>query len=158
MRKINVIAVAGANNEIGYKNKLIWDVPEDMKRFKELTLGKVVIMGRRTFESLKKPLAGRQNIVITRNKNYKVCEGVKVVNSFQEAIKSGEEECFIIGGGKVYRQAVPLADTIYLTKLARTFHKADSYFPRIPKHFKVTNFYGHNGISFLTYKKESEVV
>lgn len=154
MKKINVIAVVGKRGELGFQNKLIWDVPEDMERFKELTMGKTVIMGRKTFESIGKPLKGRENIVITSNKHYhSTSENLKIVGSFQEALKCVEDECFVIGGGKVYKQAVPIADTIYLTRLTMTA-KADCFFPKIPKHFQITGFKGHNGVSFLTYTKK----
>lgn len=137
--QVSLIAAIGSNRELGKNNKLLWSIPEDMKRFKEITLGHPVIMGRTTFESLHKPLSQRLNIVITRNKKLKI-NGCLVVNSLKEAIKVAKEkeksEIFIIGGGQIYEQGIELADKLYLTKVKGTF-KADTFFPDYSRFKKI---------------------
>lgn len=132
---LSLIAVIGKNNELGCGNQLLWHIPADMKRFRDLTLGYPVIMGRKTFESIGQPLAGRQNIVISRNPDYdNHC--VYVARSLEEAIKMGEhysdKEIFVIGGGEIYKQALPLADKLYLT-LVDDSPRADTFFPDYSK-------------------------
>lgn len=128
---ISIIAVIGSNRELGKDNKLLWYIPEDMKRFKDLTRNHPVIMGRTTFESIGKKLANRLNIIVSHNKDYKA-EGCTVVNSLDEAIevaKANEtKEFFVIGGGQIYAQAIDLADKLYLTVVEGDFD-ADTYFP-----------------------------
>ena len=128
---ISIIAAVAENNVIGRENKLIWHLPKDLKHFKETTTGHYIIQGRKTFESFGKPLPNRTTVIITRNQNYKV-DGCIVVNSLQEAldIAINESEVFIIGGGKIYEQAMPIADRIYLTKVHHSF-EGDTFFPEI---------------------------
>ncbi len=117
------------NRVIGKGNALPWHLPADMKHFRELTMGKPVIMGRKTFESIGKPLEGRKNILITSDSNYRA-EGCLVVHSLEEALKTAEggEEVMIIGGGKIYEEFLPKADRIYLTEIHQDF-EGDTYFP-----------------------------
>jgi dihydrofolate reductase len=136
---LNIIAVIGKNRELGCDNKLLWNLPEDMKRFKRLTFGNVVIMGRKTFESIGFALPGRENIVISRNQNYKA-DKIKTVTSIEEAINLAKEkyknkEIFIIGGASVYKKSLPSADRLYLT-LIDDSPKADTYFPEYEDIFK----------------------
>lgn len=127
---ISIIVAASENGAIGKDNQLLWRLPEDLKRFKRLTLGHPMIMGRKTFESIGKPLPGRTSIVITRQTDFHH-EGVIVAHSLEDAIKKAfeeeNEETFIIGGGEIYRQAIALADKIYLTKV-HTNIEGDTYF------------------------------
>ena len=121
MSKICIIAAVAKNRVIGKDNQLLWHIPEDMKHFRELTRGKPVIMGRKTWESLPerfRPLPGRQNIVVTRNGSY-VTEGAFLAGSLDEALQVADAalEVFVIGGAEVYQQALPLADTLYLTEV-----------------------------------------
>jgi dihydrofolate reductase len=131
---ISIIAAIGKNRELGKDNKLLWHIPEDMKRFKELTTGNVVIMGRKTYESLPesfRPLPKRTNIVITRDKNYSD-RGVIVSNSIEAAIneaKKLDKETFIIGGAQIYSQSIKYADKLYLTLVDKTYGDADAFFP-----------------------------
>jgi dihydrofolate reductase len=127
--KISIIAAIGPNRELGKDNKLLWHIPEDLKRFKDLTMGKVVIMGRKTYESLRKPLSNRINIIITRNQNRKL-DKCLVVNSLEEAMEKSKAsgEAFIIGGGEIYKQALPYAQKLYLTIVEGQF-EADTFFP-----------------------------
>lgn len=128
---MSIIAAIGNNRELGRDNKLLWHIPEDLKRFKLLTTGHPVIMGRTTFESIGKKLPDRINIIISHNKNYNA-EGCTVVHSMGEAIeiaKANErEEFFVIGGGQIYAQAIYFADKLYLTVVDGSF-TADTYFP-----------------------------
>jgi dihydrofolate reductase len=136
---ISIIAIIGKNRELGKDNKLLWDVPEDMRRFKELTQGHAVIMGRKTYESIGKKLEGRNNIVITENKNYEA-KGCTVVCSIKKAIEYAQEmdreEVFIIGGAQIYEQALPYADKLYLTVVDKEA-EADTYFPDYSEFDKV---------------------
>ncbi|MBO9632402.1 MAG: dihydrofolate reductase [Chitinophagaceae bacterium] len=124
---------ASENNVIGKDNQLLWSLPNDMKFFKNTTWGFPVIMGRKTFESLGKPLAGRTNIVITRQKDY-TANGIIVVPSLEEALKAAAStdalEAFVIGGGEIFKQALPVADKIVLTRV-HTVIDGDAFFPEL---------------------------
>ncbi len=130
---ITMIAAAGQNNELGKDNDLVWHLPNDFKRFKQLTTGHHIIMGRKTFESFPKPLPNRTHLVITRNINY-AKEGAVIVHSMKEALELAKEDPqpFIIGGGEIYRIGLEIADKIELTRVHGTF-EADTFFPDIPK-------------------------
>jgi dihydrofolate reductase len=131
---ISIIAAIGKNRELGKDNKLLWRIPEDMKRFKDLTSGQVVIMGRKTYESLPKkfrPLPDRINIVVTKNQNWKM-PGCLISNSLDEAILKAKEfnkEIFIIGGASIYSQGLKYADKLYLTLVDKEYPDADVFFP-----------------------------
>jgi len=128
---ITIIAAIAENNALGKDNQLIWHIPADLKRFKKVTSNHHVIMGRKTFESLGKPLPNRTNIIITRNSNYKA-EGCIVVNSLNEAIEAAKEDenPFILGGAEIYKQAIEIADKLDLTFVHHEFD-ADVFFPKI---------------------------
>jgi dihydrofolate reductase len=128
---LSIIAAVGKNNELGLDNKLIWKLPDDLKRFRELTKGHAVIMGRKTFESIGKPLPERKNIVITRQTDYKA-EGCVVVGSMEEALKAAEGDTgpFVIGGSEVYNAALPYANKLYLT-FVDAEPEADVFFPEV---------------------------
>ena len=129
---LTLIAAAAENNGLGKDNDLIWHLPKDFKRFKALTSGHCIIMGRKTFESLPGILPKRKHIVISRQLNYEA-KGVIVVPSLKEAIKLAYEEDdspFIIGGGQIYEQSIGLADSIELTRV-HTEVEADTFFPEI---------------------------
>jgi dihydrofolate reductase len=128
---ITIIAATGKNNELGKNNTLVWHLPDDFKRFKELTTGHHIIMGRKTFESFPKPLPNRTHVVITRQNNYNP-DGCIVVDSMEEAIKvcPQNEEIFIIGGGEIYNLGMPFSSKIELTRVFESFD-ADTFFPEI---------------------------
>ncbi|CAM3637931.1 dihydrofolate reductase [Flavobacterium chungbukense] len=130
---IIMIAAAAENNALGKNNELVWHLPNDFKRFKSLTTGHHIIMGRKTFESFPKPLPDRVHIVITRQENYKP-EGCIVVDSIEKAIAicPENEDNYIIGGGEIYNLALPFTDIIELTKVHHTF-EADTFFPKLNK-------------------------
>lgn len=131
---ISIIVAAGENNVIGRDNKLPWRMPADTKYFKSTTKGNVVVMGRKTFESLGKPLPDRVNIVISRRKGFNA-EGIIVAESLKDALKKGGEyagkDIFIIGGGEIYRQSLDLTDRIHLTRIHNKF-EGDTFFPELP--------------------------
>ena len=132
MKKISIIVAIASNNAIGKNNELLWHIPDDLKRFKRITTGKTVIMGKRTWESLpKRPLPGRRNIVITDIRG-ETFQGAETAYSIAEAAEmcSNDDEAFIIGGGSIYRQFMPLADRLYITHVHKST-KADVFFPAI---------------------------
>jgi dihydrofolate reductase len=124
---INIIVAASLNNVIGKDNKLLWRQSADLKRFKELTTGKTVVMGRKTYDSIGKPLPNRRNIVITRQ-DIEI-PGCEVVHSLEEALKL-HDEIFILGGGEIYQKSIILAHKIFLTRIL-TEIEGDTYFPQL---------------------------
>ena len=129
---ITIVVAMGKNREIGADNQLLWHLPKDLKQFKELTSGHPIIMGRKTYESIGKPLPNRTNIVISR-KNDWFEEGILIVGSIKEALKFAkkiDENVFIIGGGTIYEQTIDLADQLEVT-LVDAELKADTFFPKI---------------------------
>ena len=131
---ISLVVAAANNNAIGKENKLLWHMPNDMKYFKNVTWGMPVIMGRKTFEALGKPLAGRKNIILTKQNGWKT-EGAVTVKSFEDAIFLGKEmdvkEMMVIGGGEIYRSTIDKADRIHITRIDAEFEEADTFFPAI---------------------------
>ena len=141
--KIAAVVAIGRNRELGKGNKLLWHIPDDLKRFKALTKGHPIIMGRKTFESIAGyvggPLPERTNIVVTRDADWKY-DGVLVVHSLEEAIEiakqqSGAEEIHIGGGAELYKQALPLIDKLYLTRIDAEAPEADAFFPPFEQEF-----------------------
>jgi dihydrofolate reductase len=129
---ITIIAAAGENNELGKDNDLVWHLPDDFKRFKQLTTGHHIIMGRKTFESFPKPLPDRTHVVISKNEAY-FNEDIIVTHSMKEAIEIAKDDPqpFIIGGGEIYKIGIDIADKIELTRVHDNFN-ADTFFPLIP--------------------------
>ncbi|MGF7040543.1 dihydrofolate reductase [Mucilaginibacter lappiensis] len=127
---VSIIVAIAKNNAIGKDNKLLWYLPNDLKHFKDVTTGHTVIMGRKTYDSVGKPLPKRRNIIITRQAIS--IEGCEVVNSLEAALAlcKDEDEVFIVGGAEIYRQAIPLTDRIYLTVIDQEFD-GDSFFPEL---------------------------
>ncbi len=160
---LSIIVAVAENNVIGHNNSLIWHISEDLKYFKRVTSGHTVIMGRKTFESIGKPLPNRTNIVISRNADFKP-NGVIVVSSLEEAVaktNSGEES-FIIGGGSIYREAMGLADKLYLTKVHHSY-EGDTFFPEIGDEWKeISREDFERGekfeypFSFIVYERKNE--
>lgn len=130
---LSAIVAVGNNNVIGGNNKLLWHLPEDLNRFKKITEGNVIIMGRKTFESLPKILSNRFHVILTRDRDYRVLdERVKVINSIDKlhSLIDSEDEVFVIGGGEIYSLLLPYTKRIYLTKIYEDF-KGDTFFPNI---------------------------
>lgn len=161
---LTLIAAAGENNELGKENDLVWHLPDDFRRFKKLTSGHHIIMGRKTFESFPQPLPNRTHVVITRKENYKK-EGIIVVHSLERAIEFTEDDPqpFIIGGGEVYKMGIDLADKIELTRVHGSF-EADTFFPEIDENNweLISEEYHpvdeeHNyAFTYLTYERRAE--
>lgn len=128
---LSIVVAAGENNEIGKGGRMPWHLPADLKHFKTLTLGKPVIMGRKTFAAIGKPLPGRRNIVVTRDPNFQV-DGCEVAHSFMDALilAAGAPEIMVIGGAEIYREALPRAQRIYSTRVHARFD-ADTFFPQL---------------------------
>lgn len=127
---ISLIWAMGKNNAIGFNNKMPWYLPADFAYFKKVTMGQPVIMGRKTFDSIGKPLPGRINIVITRSKTFSN-DGCIIVDSLDKAIEyTKDKEAFIIGGAEIYSAFLPVADKLYITEIDKVF-EADSFFPEI---------------------------
>ncbi|MBM7836065.1 dihydrofolate reductase [Clostridium sardiniense] len=131
---LSIIVATAQNNAIGKDNSLLWHISEDLKRFKEITSGHKILMGRKTFESLPGILPNRPHIVLTRDMNFSVdSDKVTVIHNLDEVIsnyKNSDEEIFIIGGGEIYNLLMPYADKLYLTKVKKDFN-ADTFFPQI---------------------------
>lgn len=127
---LSLIVAMARNRVIGHHNKIPWHLSEDLKRFKQTTMGHPIIMGRKTFESISRPLPGRENIVVTRNPHF-AAEDVTIVHSLDEALnRCGEQEAFVIGGEQIYREALPQVSKLYLTLIDRDF-EGDAFFPEI---------------------------
>ncbi len=135
---ISLIVVHDLNRVIGQDNKMPWHIPNELAYFKEKTMGKAIVMGRSTFESIGRPLPGRLNIVITRNTSY-IAEGVTVVHSIAEAIEVANkhhEEVMIIGGEQIFKEVLPYADLLYITLIEHEF-KGDTFFPSYKQNWEV---------------------
>lgn len=146
-----IVAVAGKQRVIGKKGSLPWHIPEELKRFKEITMGHPIIMGRKTHESIGRVLPGRTNIVITHDPNYQV-EGCVVVHSLDEALQKTKDadEVFVIGGGQIYAEALPLANKLYLTYIDKEI-EGDVFFPDYSEFKKVvseSDWQEHEGLKY----------
>lgn len=161
---ITIIAAIGSRNELGKDNDLIWYLPADLRRFKKVTTGNYIIMGRNTYESIGKPLPNRTTVIITRNKKY-TQEGCIVVHSIAEAFEISKEQkqVFVIGGAEIYRQCMQndLADRLDITQVHEQF-EADVFFPEIDsKKWEIISREDHEAdeknkfnYSFISYKKK----
>ena len=157
------ITAASENNVVGIDGDLPWDIPEDMKFFRDTTKGKAIIMGRKTFESVGHPLPKRLNVVVTRQKDYKA-EGATVFQTIEEAIEFCKtktddygEEIFIIGGGEIYKQTISLVDTIYITRIHREI-EGDAFYPEFDESqfdlVSSTKRTEPEAFTFLTFKRK----
>ena len=150
--RISMIAAVAENLAIGKNNKLLWNLPSDLQNFKKITLGHPVIMGSKTFESLGRPLPGRLNIVVAFNKQYNA-PGATVVHSLEDALKQAEsantDEIFVIGGGSIYKQFLPMAHRLYITKVHKSF-EGDVFFPDYSEFNKIISSQdsSENGLDF----------
>ncbi len=158
LNMISIIAALGKNRVLGKDNELLWRIPDDLKRFKELTTGHPIIMGSKTYESIGKPLPNRTNIVLTKDSDYEA-PGTIVVHSLEEAFEKAEnEEIFVIGGGQIYALALPYADKLYLT-LIDDKKEGDTFFPDYSAFTKKTHvenrvFEGIN-YSWVNFEREN---
>lgn len=128
---IRIIAAISKNRAIGKDNALLWRLSSDLKRFRELTTGSSVVMGRKTYESIGRPLPNRRNMIVTRDSAYSA-EGCECFGSLESALEACGRDCYVIGGGEIYSQAMPVADRLHIT-LVRGEFEADAFFPEIGK-------------------------
>ena len=152
MKSLSLIVAHAKNNVIGYKNTLPWHLPEDLKRFRALTTGHHIIMGRKTYESLGRLLPGRTTIIVTRNKDYKI-EGALIAHSLQAALllASGDAEPFVIGGAELYKDGLKLATKLYITEVHAEF-TGDAFLPEIDlSHWNLSEKKDHIAASNLEY-------
>ncbi|AOV07687.1 dihydrofolate reductase [Sporosarcina ureilytica] len=158
---ISLMVAHDPNRVIGINNDLPWHIPEDLKYFKEKTMGKAMVMGRKTYESIGRPLPGRLSIVVTRNKSYSA-EGVVVAHELDEAIQKAKEyadEVMIIGGAEIFKLMMDIADRLYITEVHEHF-KGDTFFPEYTDGWRLTDksevMTSKNGttFSYLIYDKE----
>lgn len=165
MKNISMIASVGKNLEIGRNNQLLWPIKEDLKFFKDQTMGKPIVMGMSTFESMnRRQLPGRQSVILTR-KNIELDKGITIVHSIDELLKYIEdykEEVMIIGGAAVYKQMIDYADKLVLTEVDRNCFDADAYFPRFNKdewNREVLSEHEDNNIKYkhLVYTRKKEL-
>ena len=156
----SIIVAIGKNNEIGKNNKLLWHIPEDLKKFKEITQGKTVVMGRNTFKSIGKILPNRNNIVLSKNlqninnkKNLEICDDFpKIIKKYKNSV----EEVFIIGGAQIYKKALELGivEKLYISHIDFSDDEADTYFPEIDYNlWKKVEEERYAGWKFCVYKK-----
>jgi dihydrofolate reductase len=147
MTRIHIIVATDAQRGIGINNTLPWRLPEDLAHFKRLTTGHPIIMGRKTFDSIGRPLPNRRNIVITRNRDWQHA-GVEAVDSVPAALALlGEQDGYVIGGAEIYRQTLPLADSVIVTRIGQTF-ACDAFFPELdPAQWQETAREEHNSES-----------
>lgn len=151
---ITLIVAKSENNIIGDKGRIPWYIPKDLKRFKELTTNNVVIMGRKTFESLPeeyRPLPNRINIILSKDKSFKT-NCCMVFNDLKKAIRKAgsDKEIFIIGGGEIYKESLKYADKIYMTEVDGEF-EGDTYFPKLNRHWEEVNREEKEGYRFIDY-------
>jgi dihydrofolate reductase len=158
---ITIIAAAGENNSLGKDNDLVWYLPDDFKRFKELTSGNYILMGRKTFETFPKPLPNRKHLIITRQEDYQVPENCFVFDSIQSASDKvlSDNDIWIIGGGEIYKQSMGIADRIELTRVHSDF-EADTFFPEIGEEWELVSEEYHPSderhkydFTYLTYDR-----
>ncbi|MFG1908756.1 dihydrofolate reductase [Kribbella sp. NPDC048928] len=148
---IVLIAAVGRNGVIGRDNDLPWRIREDLQHFKQLTLGHTLVMGRKTYDSIGRPLPGRRTVVVTRNADWSA-PGVEVAHSVEEALKY-DGTLYVAGGGEIYRQALPHATTLELTEVAQS-PEGDVTFPAINQdHWTETAREPHNGFSFVSFQR-----
>ncbi|WP_317172718.1 dihydrofolate reductase [Echinicola salinicaeni] len=161
---VSIIVAKAKNNVIGKNNQLIWKLSADLKHFKKHTTGHYIIMGRKTYESMGKPLPNRTSVVITRNQDYTIPEGHHIVHNLKDALelakKNHQEKVFIIGGGEIYKQALALTDELLITEVD-CHPEGDTYFPNIdPNNWKIVQKETHQkdekneyDFSFITYNR-----
>lgn len=130
--RISLIVAMGENQVIGADNRMPWHLPADLKRFRQITMGKPMLMGRKTYESIGRPLPGRKNIILTSNPDYEA-PGCVVVHSLEQAFQAADaEELMVIGGSALYRECLPIAERLYLTQIHREF-AGDTFFPEFDR-------------------------
>lgn len=162
---VSIIVAAAENGAIGKDNKLLWHLPNDLRFFKQTTTGHSIIMGRKTYESVGKPLPNRRNIIVTRQSDYAV-DNAEVVHALDEALGLcvGEPEVFVVGGAEIYKQALPVVGRIYLTRVHAT-PEGDAYFPELNENEWVLTSAAYRepderhayGYTFMVYERNGQI-
>ncbi|MEI7719184.1 MAG: dihydrofolate reductase [archaeon] len=154
MKNLTIIAAISENNVIGVNNQLPWKISEEMRHFKELTKGNSIIMGRKTFDSIGRPLPSRENIVLTRQIDYSAV-GVLFAHTIEEALTiATKEKIFCIGGEEIYRKALPLATNLELTRVYKSY-EGDAFFPEVDySQWQLNNQVDKEGFSFMSYSRK----
>lgn len=150
---VTIVAAVARNRVIGRDNDLPWRIPEDMRRFKELTMGGVLVMGRKTYESIGRPLPGRRTVVVSRNPDLEI-EGVEMAPSLEMALEiAGGDDVFVVGGGEIYRQAMDVADVLEITEVDAE-PEGDTFFPEIdPNVWREVARTPGDGFAFVRYER-----
>ncbi|WNF36376.1 dihydrofolate reductase [Bacillaceae bacterium IKA-2] len=156
---ISLIVAMAENNVIGFENKMPWHLPADLAHFKKTTTGHTIVMGRKTFQSIGRPLPNRTNLILTRDLSFRA-EGCLVIHDIKEVLeKAKKEDLFVIGGAEIYQQFLPYAEKIYSTQILESFH-GDTFFPQLTEEWKMvaTEKYekdkkNHYKYEFQVYKK-----
>lgn len=149
---VTIVAAVARNGVIGRNGDLPWHLPEDLRRFKRLTMGGTLVMGRKTYESIGRPLPGRTTIVVTRQADWSA-EGVEAAGSFDEALaRAGDGDVFVVGGAEVYRQAMAVADALEITEVDAE-PEGDVRFPEIPSSYQVIHREVKNGLTFTRWER-----
>ena len=150
---VTIVAAVARNRVIGRDNDLPWRIPEDLRRFKELTMGGVLVMGRKTYESIGRPLPGRRTVVVSRNPDLEI-EGVEMAPSLEMALEiAGGDDVFVVGGGEIYRQAMGVADVLEITEVDAE-PEGDTFFPEIdPADWREVARAPGDGFSFVRYER-----
>lgn len=150
---VTIVAAVARNRVIGRDNDLPWRIPEDLRRFKELTMGGVLVMGRKTYESIGRPLPGRRTVVVSRNPDLEI-EGVEMAPSLEMALEiAGGDDVFVVGGGEIYRQAMGVADVLEITEVDAE-PEGDTFFPEIdPNVWREVARTPGDGFAFVRYER-----
>jgi len=154
MKELIIIAAISENNVIGINGQIPWGIPDDLKRFKKLTMGKTIIMGRKTFESIGKPLIGRENIVLTKNKEYNKPR-ITLAHTMEEALATAKNDTvYAIGGQEIYRESLPIANKMEITRIHRNY-EGDTFFPEVDySQWKLTNQEKWGEFSYMSYSRK----
>lgn len=152
MRTVTIVAAVAHNRVIGRDGDLPWHLPGDLRRFKELTMGGSLVMGRKTYESIGRPLPGRQTVVVTRQADWST-EGVETAGSLEEALETAVEgDVFVVGGGEIYRRAMDVADALEITEVDGE-PEGDVYFPEITPDWQVVHREPRDGFTLTRYER-----
>jgi dihydrofolate reductase len=153
---ISLIVAMGENRTIGFENKMPWNLPADLAYFKKITTGHTIVMGRKTFQSIGRPLPNRTNIILTRDQSFRA-EGCQVFDNIEEVLeKSKKENLFIIGGAEIYQQFLPHAEKVYSTQILEHFH-GDTFFPQLTEEWQLVTTEKHDQDEKNSYKYEFQV-
>lgn len=150
---LSIVVAVGKNLEIGKDNKLLWNIPEDLKHFKNLTTGKTIIMGKNTYYSIGRPLPNRKNIVLTDDDSLDNVEGIVVYKDIQKCVDENRD-AFVIGGASIYAQMIKYCDELHVSHIDKEFLDADTYFPNFKNEFEKVYENQFNDFLYVRYKRK----